>query len=259
MTRIDEMIEAARNAAKNAEGEEKTRLQAKAEALLEMKDEGFKLSGDEVSGLVRRKEDDAKEEATKWAALMGMSYEDAEKVLEEFNDEDFQDLISAYDSSKDDGEEKPVLERVQSALKERDSKIEDLSTSLSDINRRYAKDKVDVAVERAFLDAKYEKDLLPAAKNLTSLEDLYAKVAKGEPITNDEINAKVEGVTKLSGGRLQSSTETGDDDTTTVAGHKIKADGEEVVVRPHIPATPNGNGSAQITDEDRAARAASAY
>lgn len=251
--RIDEMIAAAREEIKASEGEEKVKAQAKAEALLEMKSEGFTKTDTEVGGIVKRKEEEATADAKKWADLMGMTYDEAAKVFEEFDDDDFQALISAYDSG--DGEdEKPVIERVQAALKERDNKIQTLDTSLADINRRYAKDKVDVAVERAFREAKLDETFLDPAKRLASYDDLIEKVTKGESLTNEDIAEKVNGVKELSGVWFKGGGAEGD---TTVADRKIRANGaDDAVVRPHIPATPAGGGppARSATDSYREAK-----
>jgi hypothetical protein len=253
MPTIDEMIAAAREAAKNSEGEEKVKAQARAEALVEAKAEGYTKTDTEVGGIVKRKEDEAKGDATKWAELVGMSYEEAEKVFEEMDDEGIQSLLGG----SDDDDEKPVIERVQEALGSRDERISTLEASLSDTNRRYAKDKVEAAVREKFREAGLQDAYLAPASRLADYSDLVEKVAKGEEVTAEEISAKVDGVKELSDVWFGSSENgNGDDSRTLPGGFKLKEESVSI----GIPATPNGNvGGNEITDEDRAARASSVY
>lgn len=248
MARIDEMIEAARNAAKNAEGEEKARQQARAEALLEMKGEGYTKTDTEVGGIVKRNREEAGADSEKWTEIFGMTMEEVETAVAELEN-------ATDDLSDSEGEEEgSVLSRMQSALQQRDSRIEDLSTSHADLNRRYAKDKVDVAIERAFKSAGLDERFLAPASNLAAYGDLVEKITKGGTVSPDEITERVNSVKEISDVWFKSDERQADRDHI-IAGHRIK----EEAIRPHIPATPTAKESAEITDADRAARAASPY
>lgn len=256
MSRIDELIAAAREAAKNAEGEEKARQQARAEAFLEAKGEGYTKTDTEVGGIVKRNRDEAASDGSKWAELLGMDYEEAETLLNEMESGGLQSLLSGNEDNEDEGEGN-VLSRVQAALEDRDSRIEDLSSSLADTNRRYAKDKVEVAFERAFDNARLDKTYLAPAKRLASYDDLVEKAAKGGEVSPDEIAERIESVKELSGVWFggEGDSEGESDGRTLPGGFKIK----EEAVSINIPATPAGRTSSDITDEDRAQRASSVY
>lgn len=250
MARIDEMIEAARNAAKNAEGEEKARQQARAEALLEMKGEGYTKTDTEVGGIVKRNREEAGADSEKWTEIFGMTMEEVEEAVAEL--ENATDDLSEGDD--DDAEPSSVLERMRSALSQRDSRIEDLSTSHADLNRRYAKDKVDVAFANASRDAGLDDKFLAPARELAAYGDLVEKITKGETVSPDEITERVNSVKEISDVWFKSDERQADRDHI-IAGHRIK----EEAIRPHIPATPTAKESAEITDADRAARATSVY
>jgi hypothetical protein len=265
MAKIDELIRQAQGALNKAKEEDKAAAQARLDALEEAKKAGVEMSNDEVNGVVTRRQAEIDE---KWKGVVGMSREQAEKFFEELNDDDLQALIAGAAGSEGDGSaggtgDKPPAERIAAALKERDAKIETLSNSFSELNRTYAKDKVDVAVREAFRSAGLDEKYLGPAKSLAAYDDLVEKLASGQPVTTEEIGAKVESVKGLSGVWFGSEAGGGEGNGSggsagrTVAGVRIKED----AVRPHIPATPEGrDGSApEITDEDRAARATSVY
>lgn len=144
-----------------------------------------------------------------------------------------------------------MLRRMQAALEERDGKIDSLSTTLNDVNTRYSKDKVETAIEKAFQSAKLDEKFLGPAKSLASYSDLIEKASRGEEVTAEEINGKVENVKALSGVWFEADDP--EKDEALVAGHRIK---EEAI---GIPATPPAGGSPEITEEDRAKRASTVY
>ncbi len=263
MPTIDEMIQAAREQAKNAEGEDKARAQARAEALLEMKSEGYTKTDTEVGGIVKRNRDEASAESGKWSELVGMDYAAAEKLFSEMNDGSIQSLLSGDSEDGDgdgEGEERPMIERVSSLLEDRDARINDLSSCLDDVNKRYATDKVETAIRDRFREAGLDDSYLDPAKRLASYDDLVEKAAKGGDVTADEIAAKVDGVKELSGVWFGSSESSSDGDSnggrTLPGGFKLK----EEAISIGIPATPNGRVEANdMTEEDRAARATSVY
>ncbi len=254
MAKIDELIRKAQEEVNRAKDDDRPVAQAKLDALKEAKSAGIEMDNTEVNGVVTRK---TNETADKWKNLVGMDYDEAEKLFEDLEDDTVRTLLGTGDSGDGEGDDdKPVAERIQEALRSRDTKIENLSTSLTDVNRRYSADKVETAVEKAFRAASIDPAFLEPAKRLASYDDLVQKVAGGQSVTNEEINAKVEGVKTLSGVWFKEGD--GEEDTKdglTVAGHRLK----EEAVRPHIPATPAAQETAEITDEDRAARAASVY
>ena len=251
MAKIDQLIQQAQDALNKAKDDEKPVAKAKLDALKEVKAQKIEMDNDEVNGLVARKQGDV---GTKWKDLLGMEYEEAEKLFEQMDDETISALL---DPGGEGDDEKPVIERVQNALKERDTRISTLEGTISDVNGRYSRDKVEVAIERALLGAKLDDKFLGPAKRLAGYDDLVEKVKQGQPVSAEEIAEKVNSVKSLSD--VWFKTE-GDEDEQdgggkTVAGYRIK----EEAVSPGIPATPQGGGSSEITDADRAARAASVY
>ncbi len=251
MAKIDQLIQQAQDTLNKAKDDEKPVAKAKLDALKEVKAQKIEMDNDEVNGLVARKQGDV---GTKWKDLLGMEYEEAEKLFEQMDDETINALLHPGGEGDD---EKPVLERVQNALKERDARIGTLETTITDVNGRYSKDKVEVAIERALLGANLDKRFLAPAKSLAGYDDLVAKVSKGEPVSAEEIAEKVNSVKTISDVWFKGE---GDDDDKdgggrTVAGHKIKEEPANV----GIPATPQAGGSSEISEEDRAARATSAY
>ena len=251
MAKIDELIRKAQDALNSAKDDDKPVAQAKLDALKDVKAAKIEMDNDEVNGLVTRKQGDAEK---KWKDLVGMDHEEAKKLFEQMDDDTVKALLNPGDGDGDD--DKPVMERVQSLLQARDTSINELKTSLSDVNGRYSKDKVDVAVERAFEAAGLDKKFLAPAKNLAAYDDLVEKVKKGQPITHEEIQGKVDSVKTLSDVWFKAEGDGGDEeDGKTVAGHRIR----EEAVGPVIPATPQAGGPVQITEEDRANRATSVY
>lgn len=251
MAKIDELIRQAQDALNKAKDDEKPVAQAKLDALKSVKAAGVEMSNDEVNGLVTRKSSEVDD---KWKDVVGVSREELGELLD---DQTLQELFSDLEDGDEDNEGKPTLERIQEALKSRDAQIESLGSTLTDVNRRYSSDKVEVAIEKAFRDAGLDDTFLVPAKDLAKYDDLVKKVAEGKPVTREEIQGKVENVKTLSDVWFKDADgqENGDKDGRTVAGVKLK----EEVVRPHIPATPDSTETAEITDDDRAARASSVY
>ena len=260
MAKIDDLIRQAQETLNKAKDEDKATAQAALDALKAAKASGVEMDNDEVNGLVARKQSAVEDE---WKNVVGMSREEAKRLFEELEDDEVRKLLlGGSPGGEGDGEgddDKPVAERIQEALKSRDSRIESLSNTLTDVNKRYSSDKVEVAIERAFREEGLRDDFLDPAKRLAAYGDLVEKVANGQTISNEEIAEKVNSVKTLSGvwfkAEGESEEENGNGDGLVVAGHKLK----EEAVRPAIPATPAGDESAEITEEDRAARATSVY
>lgn len=246
MSKIDQLLADAREAAKNAEGEEKVKADARAAAILEMKGEGFKLSDEEVGGLVKRKEDEAEANARKWEALLGMSLEETEKAVED---------LDVGEGTEDEDEGTPGFARLTSQLQSLQAERESGQKELADLRSRYSADKVEVALDKAFRDARIDPSFLDLAKEVAKYEDLIQEVASGKPVPGDQIKERVESIKTRSGVWFKSDEPLANGDGHIIAGHKIK----EEAIRPHIPATPTANETAEITDADRAARAASPY
>lgn len=192
MGRIDTLLEAAREAAKNAEGEDKVKAESRAAAILEMKGEGFKLSDDEVGGIIGRKEEEAtktlKEQLAEWQEVIGMDLEATKVAAAELGDDD-----------DEDGETDPAFSRLSSELQSVKSEKDSLATQFNGLNTRYSSEKVNRMFEDGFRDAKGDSSFLEPAKRLASYDDLVEKAAKGEEITAEDITAKINGVKELSG------------------------------------------------------------
>lgn len=262
MAKIDELIARARAEAKNAEGEEKVKAEARAAAILEMKGEGFKLHEDEVGGLVKRKTDEAGGDAEKWKTLVGMEYDEAAKLFEDLDDDAVQALFGEAS-----GDDTPVIERVQSALTERDQKIQDGQKYTQSLARDLYSERVENRLKSALgsltLDDGTKVSLrdgrFDRVRNLVGEDELVEKLMKGETIEAGEFSARAKSLYEDMSEIFVVPGEAGDGEngngSRTVAGHRIV----EEAVRPHIPATPNGEQTAEITEEDRAARASSVY
>lgn len=251
--RIDQMLADAREAAKNAEGEEKVKAEARAAAILEMKGEGFKLSADEVGGLVKRKEDEAEANARKWEALLGMSLEETEKAVEDLD-------VGEEDEDEETGT--PGFARLTSQLQSLQAERESGKQELADLRSRYSADKVEVAFDEKFRDARIDPAFLDLAKEVAKYDDIIQEVASGKPVPSERINERVESIKTRSGVWFKPEGEEDGNGQGSSGGGRVLAGGyklKEEAARPHIPATPNSRESTQITDEDRAARAASVY
>lgn len=261
MKTIDELIADAENAVKNADEASKPVEQAKLDQLKTLKGEGLFTQADFNRHDRRLKE----QYEGQFKEVLGMDLDEAKEVFEQLDDDTLSALSDALDSGaagegdSSDGEEGPRLQQVVKAVNKLQADRDGLSETLTDLNRRYSKDKVEVAIEKAFRDAGLDDAFLAPAKSLAAYDDLVKKVADGKPVTSEEIGEKVESVKNLSGVWFKTEGDegngTGDKDSLTVAGHRLK----EEAVRPAIPATPNGNESAELTDEDRAAKATSVY
>lgn len=260
MAKIDQLIQQAQDALNKAKEDEKPAAQAKLDALKEAKAAGVEMGNDEVNGLVTRKTSEAND---KWKDVVGMSREDAEGLFKELDD----DAIKALLGGEGEGDDKPVIERVQSALRERDQKIQDSQEYTQSLARDLYSERVENRLKSALgsvtLDDGTRVSLkdgrFDRVRSLVGEQDLVKKLMEGQTI---EAGAFTEAAKNLyqdlpevfvapdGGGNGD-----GNGGGTKVAGHKIV----EEAVRPHIPATPDGQQTAEITDEDRAARATSAY
>lgn len=233
MSKIDELLNAAREAAKNAEGEDKVKAEARAAAILEMKGEGFKLSDEEVGGLVGRKEQDAtktlKEQLAEWEEIIGMDLEATKVAVADLGDDD-----------DEDDETDPTFSRLATQLQSVKSEKDSLAEQFSGLNRRYSGEKVNRMVEDAFRGANLDSSFLEPAKRLASYDDLVEKAAKGEEITAEDITAKINSVKELSGVWFKSEEK----DTP---GPVIKPR------QPSIPATQTPETPQGLTDEQRMA------
>lgn len=235
MSKIDELITAAREAAKNAEGEDKVKAEARAAAILEMKGEGFKLSDDEVGGLISRKENDAtgtlKAQLAEWQEVIGMDLEATKVAAAELGDDD-------------DDDADPAFSRLSSQLESVKSEKDSLAEQFNGLNTRYSSEKVNRMVEDAFRAANLESSFLEPAKRLASYEDLVEKAAKGEEITAEDVTAKINSVKELSGVWFKAAEE----DTP---GPIMKTR------QPSIPATETPETPQGLTDEQRMALSSS--
>lgn len=242
---LEQLIKDAKEALDKTENGSKEQAAALArhEALTSVRDAGITKTQDDLNRIDRQ----AKE-----------GYENSIKEALGMTLDEFKQVMAGVEESLSDdagGEEGEgnVLARMQAALEERDGKIDSLSTTLNDVNTRYSKDKVEAAIERAFQGAKLDERFLGPAKSLASYSDLIEKASRGEEVTAEEINGKVENVKALSGVWFKADEDEGAG--SLVAGHRIK----EEAVSPGIPATPQAGGPSEITDEDRAKRASSVY
>lgn len=268
MQTIDELIAAAQKAYDDAPNEEKSEKRGALEALKRAKGEGLFTQGD-VNSIVKREKDSYERD---FRDVLGMDLKEAKEVFEQMDDDTLAALSDAFsgDSSEDaddgDDDENPRLQKVVGAVKKLQADRDGLSETLTDLNRRYAKDKVDVAIKEALRGANLHKEYLDGEKYdelvrpVARYDDLVERVTRGEQLTQEDIAGKVERVKELSGVWFKEGDGDDGEDGATVAGHKITVGNDAVVVRPHIPATPNSNGAtAEITEEDRAARASSVY
>lgn len=243
MSKIDTLLEAAREAAKNAEGEEKVKADARAAAILEMKGEGFKLSDDEVGGLISRKEKEAadslKEQLAEWEEIIGMDLEATKVAVADLGDDSEAD---------EDGDTDPAFSRLSSQLESVKSEKDSLAEQFNGLNTRYSGEKVNRMVEDAFRSANLDSSFLEPAKRLASYDDLVEKAAKGEEITAEDIGAKVSSVKELSGVWFKAAEE----DTP---GPVIKPRQPSFAIPPtETPETPQG-----LTDEQRMALSSSPF
>lgn len=248
---LDQRINDAKEALDKTEEGSKERDVAltRMDVLTELRDAGLGKSQDDMNRLDRQNKEEFNSYKTKVESVLDGSVEEFEETLTKV-------MGSRPDGEGDGDEDGNALKRMQAALQERDQKIDTLSTTLTDVNTRYSKDKVDAAVERAFKAAGLDEKFLAPAKSLAGYDDLVGKVTKGESVTNEEVAEKVGSVKTLSGVWFQAEGDEGEGEGgRLVAGHKLK----EEPVSPGIPATPQGGGSAEITDEDRAKRASSVY
>lgn len=249
MPKIDELIAAAQEELNKAREEDKVAAMAKLEALKSVKASGVEMDNTEINGLLTRKTADFDK---KWQETIGMTREEAEQLFKELKDKDVTALLN------DSDEEKPVIERVQEALEARDKRIEELGSDLSDVKRNHAKDRLDVAMEKALLKEKLNDKYLKPALELAAYKDLIDKVGAGGPLPDEEIAQKVKAVKELSDVWFNAGEQPSnpDDDMLTVGG-KYKLNKEAVM--PHIPPTIPGMDKTELTHEERVARSKSDY
>lgn len=252
MAKIDELLAAAREEAKNAQGEEKVKAEARAATLLEMKGEGFKLSDDEVGGLVKRKEDEAKAQATKWSELIGMPYEEAEKLMGELDD----DAIQALFSGGEDDDDKPVIERFQDALEARDQKIRAGEEYTKSLAQDLYSERVEKWLKSALGDVTLDDGTKVSLKDgrfdrvrtLVGEDDLIKKLIDGQTI---EAEVFSEAAKNLYGDMPELFVGAENKDVADDTRRESR-----MAVRPHIPATPAASGppDRSATDSYREAK-----
>lgn len=262
MAKIDELIRKQQEEVGRAKDDEKPAAQAKLDALKEVKAAGIEMDNDEVNGLVTRKQGDASE---RWKNLVGMDYDEAAKLFEDLEDDTVRTLLGTTDGEGDGDDDKPVAERINEALRSRDSEIQNLKTGTQDLSRSLYSERVENRLKSALGSVVLDDGTKVSLKDgrfdrvraLVGEGDLVKKLMDGETV---EAGAFTEAAKNLYRDLPEvfvgaSDGENGNGGGTTVAGHKIV----EEAVRPHIPATPAGETTSEVTDEDRAARAASAY
>lgn len=257
MKTIDELISDAQKAYDDAPNEEKSEKRGALEALKRVKGEGVFTQADFNHHDKKLKQEYERD----FRDVLGMDLKEAKEVFEQMDDDTLAALSDAFSGEVGDdeddsgaGDENPRLQKVVGAVKKLQADRDGLSETLTDLNRRYAKDKVDVAVERAFRDAKLDVDTyLEPAKRLAAYDDLIERVTKGEQLTQEDIAAKVDSVKELSGVWFKE----GDGDGVEGGDERdLRAGSDQVVIRPHIPPTSSGSGppSRSATESYREAK-----
>jgi hypothetical protein len=261
MAKIDELIRKQQEEVNKAKDDDKPLAQAKLDALKDAKAAGIEMDNDEVNGFVTRKTNEA---ADKWKDLVGMDYDEAEKLFEDLEDDTVRTLLGTGNSGDGEGEDdKPVIERVQSALRERDQKIragEEYTQGLArDLYSERVENRLKSALGSVTLDDGTKVSLkdgrFDRVRALVGEGDLVKKLMDGETVEAGAFTERAKALYDDMPEIFDSGGGGGGNGAKTVAGHKIV----EEAVRPHIPATPDGQQGAEITDEDRAARASSVY
>ena len=232
MKNLDKRIADAKEALEKAEEgtPERAAAQARFDELTSIKEDGIGFTQDDLNR-VDRQAKDGYENSIK--DVLGMTLEETKQVMASVEES----LVGDGESGEGNGDGN-VLERMQSALKERDDKIGTLSSSHEDFQRRYYTERVTNRLGEAFRSAGLQDKYLTPAQRLASYDELIEKSMKGEEVKDEEFTAISDSVKEQA--PVFFEPERNDD-------------------YPDIPPAPNGETPAELTDQQRAERSAPVF
>jgi hypothetical protein len=264
MRTIDQLIKEAKDALEKAEAGsmEHAAATGKVEALTNLKQRGFGFTQDDLNQINRQAKED---EAKRWQEVFEMNLEEA-KAAKEALGGTLAGTEGGGDSGGGEGDGANVFGQVQSALEQRDQKIQAAEERLTGLSHSLYSERVENNLRRALGELEVgtgdEKakvslkgDRFDFVRGIAGEQELIEKLMKGETLPDDVYQQRAKSVYE----GLPEVFETEDSELTSVAGevivlgHKVKDGG------PGIPATPSSGQTAEITDEDRRQRAASVY
>lgn len=249
MPKIDELITAAEKSVEESTEEDKARNEGYLKALEDARQAEITLSQAEVNNLLKSERETAEGKANDaWKEVLDMDLDEAKEILKGMNDEELQTLLG---SEGEEGEsEESVAERFKTALQERDAKINSLSESQHDFQRRYFDTDIRSRLEAALRAEGLQDNYLDPAKRLSEYGKLVDKAMEGEVPSDHEIREAASSIKELSPVWFESQQDQAGDGSRVVAG---------VTVRDGIPATPRENRSSELTEAQRAERTNSVY
>lgn len=250
---IEDLITAAKKRVEDigdpGEDAEKQKLKAAAEAQVEAlenaKSQGYTKTQDDLNALDKKLKEEGNTVKDRLEKMFGTDLESVEKVMT-----DLEQMIVGDDDSGAGGDgdksgqqdNTPLLARLQSELKDRDTKIEGLTTSQQEFQRSILGERVQGRVHTDLdalgLDKTYRGPAHTYAEKVVGYGDLIDKAMKGEEVTDEEIRARTERVKKESAVWF-----------TAVPNPDF----------PGIPPTDTGEPPEQITDEQRRQRMTPVY
>jgi hypothetical protein len=263
MRTIDQLIKEAKDALEKAEAgsTEHAAATGRVEALTSLKQMGFSFTQDDLDKIDRQAKESYEASIKE---VLGMTLDEAKGVIESFEESGAGESEGSGTGVRE-GEGTP-LERMQSALEQRDQKIQAAEERLTGLSRSLYSERVENNLRRALGELEVgtgdEKakvslkgDRFDFVRGIAGEQELIEKLMKGETLPDDVYQQRAKSVYE----GLPEVFETEDSELTSVAGevivlgHKVKDGG------PGIPATPPSGQTAEITDEDRRQRAASVY
>lgn len=198
MSKIDELITAAKKAVEDTETgtDARARAEYRLELLEEMKDEHkVTLSQDEVNGVVRKETDKAKDAAdstaSEWSELLGMELDEAKTVMSEFDPETLESLAASGDGDGGDGdgdnasppsgngEQAPVLKSLQAAVENLRAENKEICDQNAEFQRTILSDRISSGLTKALKAGGLQDAFLEPARRLSGFDDLVKAAMDG--------------------------------------------------------------------------------
>lgn len=263
MAKIDELITAAQKAVEQSTEADKASNEAYLKALQDAKQANIALDQDEVNAIAKSEREKAETDANKaWTDTLGMELKEAQDILGDMSDEELANLLPAEGSegSSDgngEGEGESMSERIKNALAERDQAIESERERINTLSQSLYSERVENGLKEALRQKGLKDGRFDLARKLSGEADFVKKLMDGEQLEENAFSKAADSLYESSPEWFADSSESGDQRTIGSSGLKLR----EGAGNPSggIPPTPEPRSPGELTDEQRAERAASAY
>ena len=255
---IDKLIETAQTAVNQSTEADRPASEAYLKALQDAKERQIGFSQDELNSVGKQEREKAESSANEaWQNTLGMSREEAESILGDMSDEELQGLLPETEENSEESESETMSERIKSALAERDQALEGERERITSLSKSLYSERVENGLKNALRDKGLKDGRFDLARKLSGESDLVEKMMDGEQLDADAFSKAAESLYESSPEWFRSD-ENGNGSVNSSDGSRV-INGVTVRESVGIPRTPDARTSTELTDEQRAERAASAY